>query len=225
MAPVISAAVQWVILPLIMLAIFGFAWIIASKARTPELQVSAWAGLWAGLLAFVIYVVSQLGQIRDPNFQFSALPGLLLFPLACGLAAGFVFLGVVRLAEPTRLIGLITLTLAATSTSALFTYTFINSLRVSVLYWTLGAALGILLHIVLYPASIEHIFGNSRGESPGRSGGRREPPVGIAAALERRAAAYEAHRASLDRAGYERLRDVRCRSGSQLSALCACRIR
>jgi hypothetical protein len=116
---------------------------------------------------------------------------LLLYPLACGLAAGFVFLGMVRLAEPTRLIGLITLTLAATSTSALFTYTFINSLRVSVLYWTLGAALGILLHIVLYPASIEHIFRRSGWEGVGRSDGR-EPSVGIVAALQRRAAACDA---------------------------------
>jgi hypothetical protein len=29
---------------------------------------------------------------------------------------------------------------------------------VSILYWTLGTALGILLHIVLFPSSVEHIF-------------------------------------------------------------------
>ena len=59
---------------------------------------------------------------------------------------------------PTRLVGLITLLLAATSTSSLFTYVFINSVRVSVLYWVLGTALGILLHIVLFPASVRDIF-------------------------------------------------------------------
>jgi hypothetical protein len=173
MAPVISATVQWVILPMIMLAIFGFAWVIGSSARNAELKVSAWAGFWAGLLAFVVYVVSQLGQIRDPTFQFATLPGLLLMPLACGLGAGFLFLGLVRIAEPTRLVGLITLTLAGTSSSALFTYVFINSMRVSVLYWTLGAALGILLHIVLYPSSIEHIFRKNTNESPGPIDARR----------------------------------------------------
>jgi len=82
----------------------------------------------------------------------------MLLPLTGGLVAGFVFLGLVRIAVPTRLVGLITLTLAGTSTSALFTYVFINSLRVSVLYCALGSALGILLHIVLYPASIGPIF-------------------------------------------------------------------
>jgi hypothetical protein len=48
--------------------------------------------------------------------------------------------------------------LAGSSTSAIFTYIFIDSLRVSVLYRTLGTALGILLLIVLFPASIAHIF-------------------------------------------------------------------
>jgi hypothetical protein len=191
MAPIISVSVQWVILPLIMLAIFGFAWVIASKARSPELKVSAWAGFWAGLLTFVVYVVSQLGEIRDPTFRFTALPGLLLTPLACGLAAGFVFLGLVRIAEPTRLVGLMTLTLAATSTSALFSYTFIDGARVSVLYWTLGAALGILLHIVLYPASIEHIFRTGATECVSPVSARRELSTGISFPLEQRKVSSE----------------------------------
>ena len=158
MARFISTTVQWVILPLIMFAIFAFAWIIASSARTAELRVSSWAGFWAGLLSFVIYVVSQLSQIREPNLHYAPLPGLQLLPLGWGLTTGFVFLWIVRHAVPTRLVGLITLMLAGSSTSAVFTYIFIDSLRVSVLYWTLGTALGILLHIVLFPTSIAHIF-------------------------------------------------------------------
>jgi hypothetical protein len=158
MAPFIATTVQWVILPLIMGAIFAFAWIIAGSARTAELKVSSWAGFWAGLLSFVIYVVSQLSQIREPNLHYVPLPGMQLLPLGWGLTTGFVFLWIVRHAVPTRLVGLITLMLAGSSTSAIFTYIFIDSLRVSVLYWTLGTALGILLHIVLFPASIAHIF-------------------------------------------------------------------
>jgi hypothetical protein len=158
MAPFIATTAQWVILPLIMCAIFAFAWIIAGSAKTAELRVSSWAGFWAGLLSFVIYVVSQLSQIREPNLHYAALPGLQFLPLGWGLTTGFVFLWIVRHAVPTRLVGLITLMLAGSSTSAIFTYIFIDSLRVSVLYWTLGTALGILLHIVLFPASIAHIF-------------------------------------------------------------------
>ena len=158
MAPFISTTVQWVILPLIMCAIFTFAWIIAGSAKTAELRVSSWAGFWAGLLSFVIYVVSQLGQIREPNLQYSALPGLQLLPLGWGLTTGFVFLGIVRHAVPTppggahhpharrdQHLGHLHLHLHRQS-------------RVSVLYWTLGTALGILLHIVLFPASIAAHF-------------------------------------------------------------------
>jgi hypothetical protein len=141
-----------------MIAIFVFARIIASSARSAELRVSSWAGFWAGLLSFVTYVVSQLAQVREPNFQYAALPGLQLLPLGWSLTTGFVFLWIVRHAVPTRLVGIITLMLAGSSTSAVFTYLFIDSLRVSVLYWTLGTALGILLHIVVFPTSIAYIF-------------------------------------------------------------------
>jgi hypothetical protein len=168
MALFISTLVQWVIIPLIMLAIFGFCCVIVGTARTSESRISSWADLFAGLLIFVVYVVSQLGQIREPNFAIASLPGMLWLPMGYGLAAGFVFLGFVQAAVPTRLVGLITLTLAASSTSAIFTYTFVDQLRLSVLYWTLGATLGTLVHIVLFPTSIDHIArrGGSRGLAP-----------------------------------------------------------
>jgi hypothetical protein len=109
-------------------------------------------------LSFVIYVVSQLTEIREPELRYVPLPGLQLLPLGWGLTAGLLFLWIVRHAVPTRMVGLITLLLTGTSTSALFTYIFIDNLKVSVLYWTLGTALGILLHIVLFPSSVVHIF-------------------------------------------------------------------
>jgi hypothetical protein len=154
----ISTIVQWMVLPLIMFSIFALAWILARSAKTAELRVSSWAGFWAGLLSFVIYVVSQLSQIRDPALHFSELPGLQPLPLGLGLIGGFVFFWIVQRSVPTRLVGLMTLVLGASSTSALFTYLFIDSLRVSVLYLTLGTALGILVHVILFPASLAHIL-------------------------------------------------------------------
>ena len=106
MAPFISTTMQWVILPSIMFAIVALAWIIASSARTTELRVSSWAGFWAGQLSFVIYVVSQLGQIREPELRYIPVPGLQLLPLGWGLTAGFVFLWVVRHAVPMCLVGM-----------------------------------------------------------------------------------------------------------------------
>ncbi len=94
--------------------------------------MSAWAGFFAGLVTFVIYVVSQLNMIHDTDFRVSTLPGLLVWPLIMGLAAGFVFLWLVHYVLPTRLVGILTLMLAGTSSSALFTYVFLTTLRVSV---------------------------------------------------------------------------------------------
>ena len=122
MAPFIATTVQWVILPLIMCAIFAFAWIIASSAKTGELKVSSWAGFWAGLLTFVIYVVGQLSHIREPNLHYAPLPGLQFLPLGWGLTTGLVFLWIVRHAVPTRLVALLRLMLAGSSTSTIFTY-------------------------------------------------------------------------------------------------------
>ncbi|MCX7902836.1 MAG: hypothetical protein N2483_11310, partial [Burkholderiaceae bacterium] len=84
---------------------------------------------------FVVYVVSQLGAMRNPRFDLYELPGLLITPMLFGAIIGFVFLWLVRITLPTRLVGLLTLVLSAVSTSALFSYVFINYLRVIVLYW------------------------------------------------------------------------------------------
>jgi hypothetical protein len=179
MAVFIATTVQWVILPMIMCAIFTFAWIIASSAKTAELRVSSWVGFWAGLLTFVVYVVSQLGQIQEPKLRFETLPGMQFLELGWGLTTGFMFLWIVRHAVPTRLVGLLTLMLAGLSTSALFTYVFINPARVSVLYWTLGTALGILLHIVLFPTSIAHIFPLARTKDHFLIDASQKPAAGV----------------------------------------------
>jgi hypothetical protein len=182
----ISSIVQCVILPAIMFVLFAFALAIASRARTPEAKVSSWAGLWAGLMTFVIYVVSQLSHIREPNLRLATLPGLLWLPLGGGLAVGFVFLWLVRYVVPTRLVGLITMMLAASSTSSMFTYVFINNLRVSVLYWTLGTALGILLHVVLFPSSVEHVFKAAVAQSSLPAEARPGPLAELLSSLGRR---------------------------------------
>jgi hypothetical protein len=177
MTAIIATTVQWVILPSIMMAVFAFAWVIAGTARGPELKVSSWAGVGAGLLTFVIYVVSQLSRIHEPELHFSALPGLQLLPIGWGLATGFLFLWMVRYAVPTRLVGIITLMLSVSSTSAMFIYVFLDSMRVEVLYWTLGTALGILLHVVFFPSSVEHVVRVGAREGPSPADAGRDPSL------------------------------------------------
>jgi hypothetical protein len=134
------------------------------------------------LVTFLIYAVSQLEQIDDPDFRVSTLAGLLLTPLFSGLVVGFAFLWLVRVALPTRFVGILTLMLTTSSTSAMFSYVFLSTLRVTVLYWTLGSALGILLHAVLFPESLQHVFGGKceRANEPWRiqlSSANGSPPI------------------------------------------------
>jgi tetratricopeptide (TPR) repeat protein len=53
------------------------------------------------------------------------------------------------------------------------------AMGVSVLYWTLGAALGVLLHIVLFPASIVHIFPPGERKDSFLADATRKPMVGF----------------------------------------------
>lgn len=151
----IAVIVRWIIVPGVMLVLFFFALSIAARTSAPEFRRSAWAGIWAGLLVLVIYIVSHSGDLGSSKLDFSTLPGLQISPLLIGLVAGFIFLLMVRFLAHTPVVGFITLLLSATSTSALFSYIFIDSLRLSVMYGSLGAALGILLHIVILPSSVK----------------------------------------------------------------------
>jgi hypothetical protein len=99
-----------------------------------------------------------LGSISGPGLSFDVLPGFRFLPLMLGLAAGFILLWGVWIALPTRFVGIVTLAVSATSSVALFSYIFIGSLHVWVMYWTLGAALGVLLFIVFFPTAIRQIF-------------------------------------------------------------------
>ncbi len=156
MAIVISNIIQWVVVPLIMVALFILALVIAGRVSSNK--ASAWSGFWAGLVVFVVYIVSQLNTLRDPVFSSAQLPGFQFIPLLIGAVAGYLFLWLARLLADTSLVGFTTLLLAASSTSALFTYIFIDSLRVFVLYLTLGIALGILIHIILDSGALDEVF-------------------------------------------------------------------
>jgi len=153
MARTIVILIPWTVVPVILLALFVFSLTIVSQLSEPESKASARAGVWAGLVLFVIFVLSQLRDLREPEFTFASVPDIDTVPLVAGVVAGFIFLRVVRLLLGTRVIGVTTLLLCAGSTSALYSFLFIESLRPTVLYLALGVAFGVLFHIVLFPSS------------------------------------------------------------------------
>ncbi len=157
MREIISILVLWVIVPGIMLTMLLFAMIIVARTSQDERRASARAGFGAGLVLFVVYEVSQWQTLREPTFTFSYLPQLDLASAGTGFIIGFLFLWGVRLLAPTRVVGLINLILSAASTSAIYNYIFVESLRSTILFLALGIAFGALLHIVLFPSSIRRI--------------------------------------------------------------------
>jgi len=150
--------IPWIIVPIILLALFLFSVNILTKIKEPEHKVSANAGFWAGLILFVIYIVSQFQYVKKPRFEFSSIPGLALIPLILGFLIGFFFLWLVRLLLPTRFVGGTTLLLSAASLIALFNFIFVESLRSTMLYMALGVALGVQIHLVLFPSSIRRLW-------------------------------------------------------------------
>jgi len=155
---VVSNVVYWIAVPGILLAVFVLSISIVSRAEEGSARTSATAGFLAGLVIFVVFVASQMGKIEDPSFTFSNLPRIELAPMGIGLAIGFVFLWGVRFIAPTPVVGLLSLMLAAASTLAVFYYFFVESLRSTMLFLTLGAALGALLHVVFFPDSVRDIW-------------------------------------------------------------------
>ena len=140
----IAFVFMWIIVPCIML---GWLLYALSKART----TSSRAGFWAGLVIFVVFVISQLHLARAPDLSLNQLPQLELLPLLVGALVGFNILLVARLIRAEALLGIETLLLSAASSIALFSYIFMAGARNGMSYLALGTVFGALLFVVFFP--------------------------------------------------------------------------
>ena len=143
-ASTISFVFLWVVVPCIML---GWLLYALSKSRT----TSSRAGFWAGLVVFVVFVISQLNLVRAPDLSLNQLPQLELLPLAGGALIGFIVLLMVRLVKADALLGIVTLLISAASSIALFSYIFMAGARNGMVYLALGTVFGALLFVVFFP--------------------------------------------------------------------------
>jgi len=150
--------IPWIVVPVILFYLLIFSMTIVARVKETELKVSARAGFWAGLILCIIFIVSQLPELKEPNFKFNSIPGIQYLPLLCGILLGFLFLWAVRFLLPTRFVGITTLLLTVASTCAVYSYIFIESIRVTILYLSLGVAFGVLFHIVIFPDSIRKLW-------------------------------------------------------------------
>ncbi len=161
MIAVIYSIVIWIIVPVVILAVLTLAIRITQSASDIDLKVSARAGFWAGLLLFVVYIVSQLATLQNTDFTlqyFNYQPQFNLFVTIAGVVAGFAVLSGIKFLIPTRLVGLVTLFLTWGSTSALFSYIFIETTRDLVMCFALGFIVGVLIYIMVFPAPFQEIW-------------------------------------------------------------------
>ncbi len=158
MREAISIFVYWIVVPIIMFALFIFAANIVFRAPNPEAKTSAKAGLWAGLIVFIIYVISQMDLLTEPEFSKIGIASVNFFFFFIGVIFGFFLLLGVRYLLPSRRVGFIVLILAACSTCSLYSYIFIVDIRNIALSLTLGVGLGALFHIMILPSSIKELF-------------------------------------------------------------------
>lgn len=154
----ISLIVYWIIVPVIMLALFIFAANIVARAPTSEAKTSAKAGLWAGLILFVIYVISRMDSLQTPEFSNLELANVSFWTVTVGAIIGFFLLLGVKLLLPTRQVGFIVLVLALASTCSLYSYIFIEAIRNIALSLALGVGLGALFHVIIMPTSVKELF-------------------------------------------------------------------
>lgn len=150
--------VLWVVVPVIMAGLAFMGKRIANRIAEGENKVSARAGLWAGLVLFVIYFIYKMPSFRVPEVLKDKTLELNLWGVILGMLIGFGLLWGLKRVIFTRVVGFIILLLVFSGTSFLYSYFFIRTFNDFLLSSTLGIAFGALLHIIVVPKSIQDIF-------------------------------------------------------------------
>jgi len=155
---VLTFIVLWGVVPVIMAGLALMGRTIANRVAEGENKVSARAGLWAGLVLFVIYFVYKMPSFRVPEVLIDKTLELNLWGTILGMLIGFGLLWGLKKLIFTRVVGFIILLLVFSGTSFLYSYFFIRTFNDFLLSSTLGIAFGALLHIIVMPRSIQDIF-------------------------------------------------------------------
>lgn len=158
MREIISALTYWFVVPMIILSLFMFALSILSNAPNKEAKTSAEAGLWSGIILFIMYVITQLDILGQIDFSNMELVRIQFWPVLAGMGAGFVIILAIRLLMPSRQVGIVVLFLVTISTCSFYSYIFLADIRNVVLCASLGFGLGALLHVIVFPSSLKHLF-------------------------------------------------------------------
>ena len=147
----LMAAIEWGVVPLILFSLLMFGLFRVSGPKPdPAVKASATAGAWAGLVVFVLFIVSQKNNGLAFSFQLPAY-GFRFWPTILSAATGFGGSWLLDAIRRYRVVGAFVLVLVASTSIALFSYVFVSDVRPHLVFLALGGALGVLLHQMLYP--------------------------------------------------------------------------
>jgi hypothetical protein len=165
MLKIIYGAVVFFVVPAILLTLFIISSALPSQAENAESRISGRAGFFAGLILFTGYVVSTANGVQTPHFPLDQLPSTHWLGVLTGLGAGYLFPFVLRIAQPSRVLGVLTLLLSAMSLIALFSYVFDSQYRNLVMYFALSSIFGALINMVFSPQVIKEVLGHGNADS------------------------------------------------------------
>jgi len=154
----IVVVIVWIVVPIILLGLFMLSRSIVNNAKNGEHKLSTRAGFWAGLIAFVIFLIYELPTIKFPDFSSVSSINIYFWVLLIACIAGYFFLHFLKITIPTRMAGFVVLLFVFCSLSALFSYFFIQSINDVLMSLSLGLAFGVLIHIIMAPKMINDIF-------------------------------------------------------------------
>lgn len=158
---VIAVILFWVFVPGIMLGVVILGKRLSSKVENSEMKTSARAGWWAGLILFVFFFIYQIPRFRLPTSLVEPSIELSYIGALCGAFVGFIILFALRALIESRAIGLITMLLSFSGTSALYSYFFIRMHNNILMSSSLGVAFGALLYVVLFPKKMHELLGRN----------------------------------------------------------------
>lgn len=163
---VIVIIVVWIVAPMILFGLFVLSRSIVKKAKIGEHKLSTRAGYWAGLIAFVIFLIYEIREIKFPDFDSISYINIHFEYLLAAIVAGYFFLYLLKIIIPTRIAGFVVLLFVFCSLSSLFSYFFIPSINDVLMSLSLGLAFGILIHIIITPKMINDIFSTKETKNP-----------------------------------------------------------
>ncbi len=143
--PLILKAIEWVLVPFVLVALWGYGFYsLPTNAGSHEAKAACRYARWAGLILFVLFVVSRKGRgdtlsLKIPEYDFNWWLTIL------GTVFGFFFSWFIEKVKHIRAVAFVVLVLVASMSISFYCYLFVQDTRVWILFLALGFALGTLL--------------------------------------------------------------------------------